>query len=79
MVSFCIVCTMRAASDTVYPSGADERIPSTLVFEVKDSIRTKHIVALSTAHANKLRRHFSHAQKLHIYNDHCFVATHLKE
>ena len=59
--------------------GADERIPSLLVFEVSDSITIRHIVALSTAHAGKLRRHFSNAKKLHIYNDHCFVATHFKK
>ena len=60
-------------------SGADDRIPSTLVFEVKEATRVRNIVALSTAHANKLRRHFHHAQKLHIYNDHTFIAEHIKE
>ncbi len=50
-----------------------------LVFEVNDSIKVRHIVALSTAHASKLRRHFSNAKKLHIYNDHSFIASHLRK
>jgi hypothetical protein len=57
----------------------DEMYPSTLVFEISDSRRTRHIVALSQAHASKLRKRVSHARKLHIYNDHIFVATHLKQ
>ena len=57
----------------------EEMHPSTLVFEISDSRRTRHIVALSQAHASKLGKRVSHARKLHIYNDHIFVATHLKQ
>lgn len=64
---------------SVLNPGADDRIPSTLVFEVKDAIRTRHIVALSKTHASKLRKQFVNAHKLHIYNDHSFVASHMKE
>ena len=53
--------------------------PSTLVFEISDFHRTRHIVALSQAHASKLRKRVSHARKLHIYNDHIFIATHLRQ
>ena len=57
----------------------EEMYPSTLVFEIEDTERTRHIVALSQAHASKLRKRVTHARKLHIYNDHIFVATHLKQ
>ena len=60
-------------------SGADERIPSTLVFEVEDSPnQLRHIVAVTPVHAVKLRRRYPHAKKLHVYNDHLFTATHIK-
>ena len=61
------------------PTAPENQFPSTLVFEVSDSVRVRHIVSLSPAHANKLRRRLSHAKKLHIYNDHVFIATHLKQ
>lgn len=57
----------------------EEMYPSTLVFEISDSARMRHIVALSRAHASKLRKRVTHAHKLHIYNNHIFVATHLKQ
>ena len=64
----------------IFPSGADERIPSTLVFEVADTpTKLRHIVAVTPVHAGKLRRQFPHARKLHIYNDHCFTAIHIKK
>ncbi len=50
-----------------------------LIFEVNDAFKVQYIVALSTAHARNLRRHFTEAKKLHIYNDHTFMATHLKK
>ena len=62
----------------LHPEG-DSAFPSTLVFESIDSTRVRHIVALSPAHASKLRRQFGHAKKLHIYNDHTFKATRFKE
>ncbi|XP_064396597.1 uncharacterized protein LOC135343550 isoform X2 [Halichondria panicea] len=68
-----------AGSEAESLYGADDRIPSTLVFEVKNSAGVRNIVALSSAHANKLRRHFSNAKKLHIYNDHTFLAVHIQE
>ena len=58
---------------------AEEMYPSMLVFELSDSRRTRHIVALSAAHASKLRKRLAHCRKLHIYNDHIFVATHLRQ
>ena len=61
-------------------AGADERIPSTLVFEVVDSAtKVRHIVAVTPAHAVKLRRRYPHAKKIHVYNDHCFIASHIKK
>lgn len=64
-------------AESIY--GADERIPSTLVYEISDSPnKVRHIVAVTTAHAAKLRRRYPQAKKLHIYNDHCFTATHIK-
>ena len=64
----------------VVHAGADERIPSTLVYEITDSTsKVRHIVAVTPAHAVKLRRRYPQAKKLHIYNDHCFTATHIKK
>ena len=69
------VCEEMRCVDT----GADERIPSTLVYEITDAPnKIRHIVAVTTTHAVKLRRRYPHAKKLHIYNDHCFTATHIK-
>ena len=76
-----VVSALYLYNDVIHFSlGADERIPSTLVFEVEDSPnKLRHIVAVTPVHAIKLRRRYPHAKKLHIYNDHCFTATHIKK
>jgi len=57
---------------------ADDRIPSTLVFEIEEgSGRVNHIMAMSAPHAIKLRQKYKSAKKLHIYNDHIFLASKL--
>ncbi len=57
---------------------ASGRFLSTVVFEVQDGEHKKHIVALNPAHANRLRKQLQRYTKLHIYNDHTFIAQHIK-
>ena len=38
----------------------------------------RHIVAMNTVHATKLRKQLTNYTKLHVYNDHTFTATHIK-
>lgn len=54
------------------------RLPSMLVYEVEEGTQRRHIVALNTFHATKLRKQLPSYTKLHIYNDHTFTATHIK-
>lgn len=49
-----------------------------LVFELEEGTQRRHIVALNTFHATKLRKQLTSYIKLHIYNDHTFTATHIK-
>jgi hypothetical protein len=68
--------SIRSYDSTVTtPNG---NLPSTLVYEISEGNHIRHVVAVSFAHAQKLRKQLSHYTKLHIYNDHTFTATHIK-
>lgn len=64
--------------DTDAPVTENGRFLSTLVFEIKDNDHKRHIVATDLAQANRLRKQLNNYTKLHIYNDHTFIAIHIK-
>ena len=52
--------------------------PSTALGQVEEG-EGRHLMAPNMITATKLRKRMPHAKKLHIFNDHTFIATHFKE